>query len=157
MLLWSTTPNMLFTIEKAASEICVLPQVEGMVRLSSLKFGHPLDVQVPLICTGEDLGVLPLGAISMQERRMVAFPYTGEKENKAPLLMLSVICVAVQDESGRNADGLPEGVPVPMIVIPMPPGTTMPLVQMQVPDGITIVSPLTALCVEPLMTAFTSD
>lgn len=48
------------------------------------------------------------------------------------------------------------GVPLPMMLIPIPDGTVIPEVQEQVPDGILIVSPLTALWVGPLMTAFTS-
>ena len=46
------------------------------------------------------------------------------------------------------------GVPLPVSVIP----TEMesPLVQVQVPAGMIIVSPATAVCVGPLMTAFTS-
>src|SRR6266568_5603029 len=46
--------------------------------------------------------------------------------------------------------------PAPMMLIPMPEGTTMPVVQVQVPAGMLIVSPSTAVCVGPLMTAFTS-
>ena len=48
------------------------------------------------------------------------------------------------------------GVPFPINVIATPEGTVMPLVQVQVPEGTLIVSPLTAVCVGPLMTAFTS-
>src|ERR1700740_1146807 len=47
------------------------------------------------------------------------------------------------------------GVPAPMTEMPTPEILT-PEVQVQDPDGILIVSPFTALCVGPLMTALTS-
>ena len=52
--------------------------------------------------------------------------------------------------------GLLFGVPLPMIDIPIPLGTVTPPVQVQDPAGILMVSPSTALCVGPLITAFTS-
>jgi hypothetical protein len=73
-----------------------------------------------------------------------------------PLLNLSVITVAVQDESGRYVDVLLDGLPLPMMEIPIPLRTIIPLVQVQDPTGMMMVSPLTAVCVGPFMTAFTS-
>src|SRR5579859_3881441 len=49
------------------------------------------------------------------------------------------------------------GVPEPMMEIPIPLGTVIPLVHAHEPAGIWIVSPSTALCMGPLMTAFTFD
>ena len=49
------------------------------------------------------------------------------------------------------------GDPDPMMLMPMPAGMTIPVCQVQEPEGISIVSPSTALCVGPLITAFTSD
>jgi hypothetical protein len=43
-----------------------------------------------------------------------------------------------------------------MIEMPIPAGTVIPAVQVQVPAGILIVSPSAAVCVGPLITAFTS-
>jgi hypothetical protein len=42
------------------------------------------------------------------------------------------------------------------MVMPMPLGTVTPVVQVHVPEGRLIVSPLTAVCVGPLITAFTA-
>jgi hypothetical protein len=42
------------------------------------------------------------------------------------------------------------------MVIPMPLGTVIPEVQVHDPAGMMIVSPSTAVCIGPLMTAFTS-
>lgn len=47
------------------------------------------------------------------------------------------------------------GVPLPVSVIPT--DMESPLVHVQVPDGITIVSPASAVCVGPLITALTSE
>jgi hypothetical protein len=46
------------------------------------------------------------------------------------------------------------GVPIPVSVIPTE--IDNPLVQVQVPAGMMIVSPATAVCVGPVMTALTS-
>lgn len=53
--------------------------------------------------------------------------------------------------------GVEFGVPFPIMVIPTPLGTLIPEVQVQEPGGMLMVSPLTAVCVGPLMMAFTSD
>ncbi len=47
------------------------------------------------------------------------------------------------------------GVPLPWMVMPIPLGTVIPDDQVHDPAGIFIVSPSTATCVGPLMTAFT--
>src|SRR6202035_680425 len=47
--------------------------------------------------------------------------------------------------------------PAPMMEMPIPLGTVIPLVQVQEPAGILMVSPLTAVCLGPLIIAFTSD
>src|ERR1700733_6769170 len=49
------------------------------------------------------------------------------------------------------------GEPEPITLMPMPFGIATPTFQVQEPAGILIVSPSTALCVGPLITAFTSD
>src|SRR3984957_20983345 len=48
------------------------------------------------------------------------------------------------------------GEPEPITLMPMPFGIATPTFQVQEPAGILIVSPSTALCVGPLITAFTS-
>jgi len=53
--------------------------------------------------------------------------------------------------------GVEFGVPAPIMVMPIPLGTEIPFVQVQEPAGILMMSPLPAVCVGPLMTAFTSD
>jgi hypothetical protein len=65
--------------------------------------------------------------------------------------------VLEQDELAPVVAGVLFGEPLPIIVIPMPPGTVIPPVHVQVPAGMFMVSPSTAVCVGPLMTAFTSD
>ena len=65
--------------------------------------------------------------------------------------------VAEQDELAPIVAGVLFGEPLPIIVMPMPPGTLIPPVHVQVPAGMFMVSPSTAVCVGPLMTAFTSD
>jgi len=74
----------------------------------------------------------------------------------APDVTLSVITVTVQEALAPVVAAVEFGVPVPVIVIPMPGGTTMPLVHVQDPAGMMMVSPLTATRVGPLMTALTS-
>jgi hypothetical protein len=46
--------------------------------------------------------------------------------------------------------------PAPMMEMPILLGTVTPLVQVQEPDGMLMMSPSTAACVGPLMTAFTA-
>jgi hypothetical protein len=48
------------------------------------------------------------------------------------------------------------GVPVPVMSIPTP-EIVIPVVHVHDPGGMMIVSPFTAVCVGPLMTALTSD
>jgi hypothetical protein len=75
-------------------------------------------------------------------------------ESEAPKLGLnpnSAILLGATAPSTIVVDG-----PFPMIEIPMVGGTTTPVVQVQVPSGMWIVSPFTAVCKGPLITAFTS-
>ena len=72
----------------------------------------------------------------MHDKRVRELPSWGDMVISAPLLSLSVICVAVQDESGKNVDVLLDGVPLPMMVIPIPADTVIPVVQLQEPAGI---------------------
>lgn len=100
--------------------------------LSTRRFGQPLDVHLPrtLKATPEPLPE----AMFMQESRVVEFPYSGSKV-KSVTPPVTVIDVLVQDE---DAPVVPEpdcGVPVPVIVIPMPEGTVIPLDQVQEPEG----------------------
>src|SRR6267378_4085703 len=67
----------------------------------------------------------------------------GAIENRFPLESWSVIVVTP--------------CPAPIMEMPIPLGTVMPLVQVHEPAGMLIVSPLTAVCVGPLMMAFTAD
>jgi hypothetical protein len=93
--------------------------------------------------------------IFMQEMRDKEELVVG-RSRKTLLFELSVMTVAVQEEDAPVVLALLLGVPLPMMVIPTPLGTVMPDVHVQEPDGIWITSPLTAVCVGPLMTAFTS-
>jgi hypothetical protein len=68
-----------------------------------------------------------------------------------------VMAVALHEELAPVVLAVEFGVPLPMMVIPIPLGTVIPDVHVQDPAGMLIVSPLTALCVGPLMTAFTAD
>jgi hypothetical protein len=117
------------------------------------RLGQPLKAQVPNIEAAmpepepED--------ICIQEIRVVAFPYAGVGRN-AVMPSDTVMLVAVQEELAPVVEEPELAVPLPMMVIPMLLGNVIPLVQVQVPDGILIKSPLTAACVGPLMTAFTS-
>jgi hypothetical protein len=96
------------------------------------------------------------GSMLIQEIREVELPNVGLIRKIAFPPALSVIVVAVQDAEAPVVLGVLFGVPLPMIVIPIPLGTVIPAVQVHVPAGILIVSPLTAVCVGPLITAFTS-
>src|SRR6266478_4139286 len=75
------------------------------------------------------------------------------KSGVAPPPILSVMTVVLVPAPKVPAPTF--GVPAPMMEMPTP-EILMPEVQVQEPDGILIVSPLTALCVGPLITAFTS-
>jgi len=91
----------------------------------------------------------------MQEIRVVEFPKLGRAVNT--VIPETVIDVAPQDALGPNVEAVAFGVPVPVIVIPMLLGMVMPGLVDQVhdPAGITMISPSTAVCVGPLMTALT--
>ena len=121
--------------------------------LSIRRFGHPSKVQLPR--TEAATPEPEPDAMVMQESRVVEFPYAGVIRN-ALMPPETVMLVAVQEELAPVVDEPEFGVPSPMMVIPMPLGTVSPVLQVQEPDGILITSPLTALCVGPLMTAFTS-
>src|SRR5882724_5793170 len=63
-----------------------------------------------------------------------------------------------QEDDGTVMPDVELGVPLPAIVMPIFDGTVMPVevVQVQEPEGIWMISPSTAVCVGPLMTASTS-
>jgi hypothetical protein len=92
---------------------------------------------------------------TMQDRREVELPYRGIMTNAVkPPERVSVVPLAHEDEAPVVL-GVEFGVPLPAIVMPILEGTTMPEAQVQFPAGILTVSPSTAVCVGPLMTAFT--
>jgi hypothetical protein len=93
--------------------------------------------------------------MSMHEILDVEFPYLGCIVN--PLIPPeTVMVVPLQEELAPVVEAVELGVPAPTIEIPMLLGTVIPVVQLHDPEGILIVSPSTAVCVGPLMTAFTS-
>jgi hypothetical protein len=75
------------------------------------------------------------------------------KSAEAPLGIVDAMIVELVP--APLVEGPVFGVPDPMIEMPTP-ETVIPEFHVQFPDGIMIVSPLTAVCVGPLMTAFTS-
>jgi hypothetical protein len=94
----------------------------------------------------------------MQETRTVELPYCGVKDIRnmeAPAL--SMISVAVHELDAPLVLEPDWGVPAPIRVNPTPPGADRFEVHVQLPAGMLIVSPLTTVCVGPLMTAFTSE
>ena len=92
----------------------------------------------------------------MQEMRVSDELAVGCSRNMLPPdVRLSVIAVAAQDEDAPMVLAALPGVPLPMMLMPMPLGTVTPLVQVHAPAGTLIVSPSTAVWVGPLMTAFT--
>src|ERR1700733_5806688 len=94
-------------------------------------------------------------AMTIQERRLVELPKAGAIR-KAIMPLVTVIVVSLaQDEEAPTVVGSELGVPFPVMVIPMPLGTLMPEAQVQFPEGMLMVSPSLAVCVGPLMTAFT--
>jgi hypothetical protein len=93
--------------------------------------------------------------MTMQERRLVEFPYEGAIR-KAVMPLVTVMAVPLQDEDAPVVVGSELGVPLPAMVIPILLGTFTPEVQEQLPAGMLMVSPSMAVCVGPLMTAFTS-
>jgi len=96
--------------------------------------------------------------ISIQETRDVELPYSGDILIKLPDESSSVITVPIaQEELAPVVVAVELGVPLPMIVIPILLGTVIPVVQVHEPLGILMVSPLIAVCVGPLITAFTSE
>jgi hypothetical protein len=140
-----------------SSEIPFADHADGAVMLSSLRFGQPLCVQLPIAEIGEPYPGLGLvGTNLMHEMWDMAFPTEGVMENMDPEERSSVRTVLLHDEPAPVVPGSELGVPLPTIEIPMPLGTTMPEVHVQDPAGTLIVSPSTALCVGPFITAFTS-
>ena len=90
----------------------------------------------------------------MHEIRDVELPYCGDILKATAPFNVSVVPLAQEDEGAEVLE--PEfGVPLPVIVMPICDGTTIPVVQVHVPAGMLIVSPSTATCVGPLMTALT--
>jgi len=95
-------------------------------------------------------------AMTMQESRVVEFPNVGVAR-KAVTPLAKVMLVCVQAELAPVLLAPDWGVPLPIIVMPIWLGTIMPaLDQVQAPLGMLMTSPSTAVCVGPLMTAFTS-
>jgi hypothetical protein len=121
--------------------------------LSRRNDGQPDEVQVP--CTRNPVAApVPPYLICIHESREREFPYVGE--NRKGFTLFTVIVVALHDAEAPVVEAVLFGVPLPLIVMAMLWGTVMPLVHVQEPEGIWIVSPSTAVCVGPLMTAFTS-
>src|SRR5689334_25339494 len=114
------------------------PAQLAKVILSSRRFGHPLEVQVPSIEAA--MPEPEPDAMTMQERRVVEFPYIGVAR-KAVMPLDTVMLVCVQEELAPVAAGPDWGVPVPIIVMPMWLGTVIPVVdQVQVPLGMLMTS-----------------
>jgi len=67
-----------------------------------------------------------------------------------------VMVVPLHEELAPVVEAAELGVPAPTIEIPMLLGTVIPVVQVHDPAGILIVSPSTAVCVGPLITALTA-
>jgi hypothetical protein len=89
---------------------------------------------------------------------MVELPKVGaEVIRYVEFPALSIIFVAVQDADAPVEPAPELGVPAPVKVNPTPLGMDKREFHVQVPDGTLIVSPLTTLCVGPLITAFTSE
>ena len=95
----------------------------------------------------------PVSLTCIQETREVEFPKVGDIDIKPADVEMAV---AAHEVGAPSVPGEPLGAPLPVIVMPMLEGTIIPVVQVHEPAGMTIVSPLTATCVGPLMTAFTS-
>jgi hypothetical protein len=64
--------------------------------------------------------------------------------------------VSLHEELAPVVEAVELGMPAPTIEIPMPCGTVRPVVHVHDPDGMLTTSPSTAVCIGPLMTAFTS-
>jgi hypothetical protein len=90
----------------------------------------------------------------MHDSRDVELPYVGYI--RKPFAPVKVIVVALHDADAPVVAAALFGVPLPLIVMPMLGGTVMPVVHVHDPEGIWIVSPSTAVCIGPLMIAFTS-
>lgn len=80
--------------------------------------------------------------MTMQERRLVEFPYEGVIRN-AVVPLLTTIVVPLQDEDAPVVLAPELGVPEPAMVIPML-LTVTPEVQVQLPEGMLTVSPSAA-------------
>jgi hypothetical protein len=96
--------------------------------------------------------------MSMQEMRVVEFPFRGwkfiKKFDDPPLSMISV---AVQELAAPVVLALEFGVPEPIRVIPTLAGGTRFEAHVHIPAGTLMISPSTAVWIGPLMTAFTSE
>src|ERR1700690_4097000 len=99
----------------------------------------------------------------MQDRRVVEFPYCGEKEKAVKLPASVIVVFAAQEADGAVVVASEFGVPFPVMVMPMFDGTTMPEDHAHVPAGMLMISPSTAVCEPPthvpplaLIQAFTS-
>jgi hypothetical protein len=93
--------------------------------------------------------------IFMHEMRVSEAVAPGRAANMLLTPLARVIAVAVQDAEAPLVLGVPLGVPLPIIVMPSPTGMVIPEVHVHEPAGMLITSPSTAVCVGPLMTAFT--
>jgi hypothetical protein len=94
---------------------------------------------------------------SIQEILIKGAPYAGVALKNCPLPTRTVCW---QVELAPGSPGVLFGVPVPVIVMASPLRTVIAEVHCELPPehaGIMIVSPFTAVCVGPLMTAFTSE
>jgi hypothetical protein len=135
-------------------------KLPSKVTLSIRKLGQVDELHVPCTATGEVMELVPIplcATIFMHEMRDSELPEVGCSKNMLPPeVRSSVMTVAVQDEDAPVVLAPLCGVPVPLMVMPMPLGTVTPVVQVHVPEGRLIVSPLTAVCVGPLITAFTA-
>jgi hypothetical protein len=75
-------------------------------------------------------------SISKQDKRVVEFPYSGEKESMLLEETAQLIIVPVHEELAAVVLAVLFGAPVPTMVIPIWLGTVMPVVQLQEPAGI---------------------
>jgi hypothetical protein len=90
----------------------------------------------------------------MQEMRDVEFPNCGAILK--PTTLAKVMLVPLHEALGPNVAAVELGVPVPVIVMPIPDGTVMPLAHVVGEHGgMMMMSPSTAVCVGPLITALT--
>jgi hypothetical protein len=155
IVLWSITPKMLSVVimllDCEAQHPCKLL---SKLMLSSRRFGQVEEVQLPQAVMGGPTELAFVVRIFMQEMRDRDVLVPGDSV-KRWFTLFTVIAVCVHEADAPVVDGVELGVPVPLIVMPLP-ETEIPLVHVHDPAGIMITSPLPAVCVGPLMTAFTS-